>query len=157
MNPKELRTISIIAAGRIIDPASGLEILADEADRPGASCGLHDERIPERQLGSLLEGCCVEDQPDIDLDDVPGRVQRDDLASLGPAHRWPELAGRDDVELLEDLGAHRPRAVRPQLLEQCSGDRLLLRFAGVVGVQQDVGVDERPPAGRHRLRSAWRS
>src|SRR5450830_1139884 len=77
------------------DPTSGLEVLADEGDCPGTSRGLDDEGVPERQLGPLLESCCVQDQPDVDLDNRPRRVQRDDLASLRPAHRWLELAGRD--------------------------------------------------------------
>jgi hypothetical protein len=52
------------------------------------------------------------------------------------------LAGGDDVELLEHLGGQGAGAVAPQLRDERLGDRLADGVGGVVGVDQDVGVDE---------------
>ena len=107
--------------------------------RPG---GFDDEGVPERQGVAFLELGGGEDERNIDLHELPVAVGVDEITGLAAGHGWVELAGGDDVELLEDLGAEGAGAGAPQLGEHRLGDGLAGGLGGVVGVDEDVGVDE---------------
>jgi hypothetical protein len=119
-----------------------LEVFGEEAGGAGASGGLDDEGVPERQAVTFLEERRGDDEGHVDVDELPVAVGVNKLASLAAGHRRLELAGGDDVELLEDLGGQGTDTVAPQLGQQSLGDGLTDGLGGVVGVDEDAGVDE---------------
>src|SRR5207249_11792241 len=56
------------------------------------------------------------------------------------------VRGHGDEELLEDLDAEAADARVPQLRKECFGGCLLAAGGSVIGVDEDVGVDEFSPA-----------
>src|SRR6266536_1571313 len=124
------------------DLAAGLQVLSQEAGRTGTSGRLDDEGVPEGERVALLEFRGGQDERDVDLHGRPLAVERHDLASGGAAHGRLELPGRDDVELLQHLGAECPSPLPPQVVQQRLGDGLLAGLGAVVRVDQDIGVDE---------------
>ena len=81
-----------------------MEVFGDESGGAGAAGGFDDEGVPERQAVVFLELRGGDDESNVDFDEVPVAVGVDEVTGLASGHRRVELAGGDDVELLEHLG-----------------------------------------------------
>lgn len=59
-----------------------------------------------------------------------------------PWHAGLESARHHLIVLLQNLHAQPARSSLPQVLQPGDGHRMLVDFAGVAGVNQDIGVNE---------------
>jgi hypothetical protein len=99
----------------------------------------------------LVQDARGDDQLGGGLDDGPLCVLGDDP----PRHhrRHLQLARSGVVELLENLRAEHTEVGRPQMSQDANGDVAPGRFTSILGVHQDVRVDE-SEAVDHAHRSA---
>src|SRR3990172_3884569 len=148
------------ALERVLDPDAGdrpavLEILAEDPLGPAPRGSDDDERIPERQRVALFEFSRFEDVARRDRVHRPTAVPPDESARLRTGDDVAELAGEVHIQLLEHLGAQLSLSGSPQVGQDRSGDRRLLGFALVVGVEDDIRVDERPHRSYRSSRAGY--
>ncbi len=132
------------------DPAPVLKVLREQASRTGTAGRLDDQGVPERNLVTFSKLRRGEDQRNVHLDQIPLTVEGHDLSGFRTPHRRIELPGGHDVELLQHLSAKRPRSTLPEILKDALCDQVLVGIGAIVGVDEDVRVDERQTPIRHR-------
>src|SRR5882757_4878769 len=143
-----------IAHRQVAEPPAVLEVFGQQQVGAGEQRRLHDQCVPEADLVTLVQKRRRQDQLRVRLHHCPLGVVGDDLPRFGGAHRRPQLAGRDVVELLQDLGADRAGALRPEFGQQGDRRRGLLPIGGVMRVHQNVRIDEDGHELNRRSRSS---
>src|SRR5208282_5468935 len=131
------------------------QILGVDDRRSAALGGMQDQSVPVRNLVPRFdpEGC--DDRLRSVDDDLPTQVVLNQLCDLIAGQRMLHSATKIHAELLQDLRTQSSMPRGPQMLNQLTSAFVLRASLALMGVNQNVGVDE--IFGTCRGHSSYRS
>lgn len=136
--------------GETGDLLAGVQIFGQHAASAAPDCDGEDQGIPEPDPRTILDLECRRDVGGRDPLDAP--LSLDDAPGFLFGQRLLQLARSVDAKLLQHLRAENTRALGPQVPKNGLRDVVLSPRVDVVGVDQDVRVDERPDRSCHSSR-----
>jgi hypothetical protein len=119
-----------------------VQILGVQSFATGFDCGLHDQRVPERQLRLGLKSNSRTEESACILHDSPCQIFLDDLTRLGARKRFLQFARDVDIKLLQYLNTNDPLLIIPELQKEIPRGGVLLFGVPVLSIDEDVGVNE---------------
>src|SRR5215213_1126858 len=120
------------------------EVLGIQSAHSGRSSGLDDQGIPEGNLKPALYKERLQNGLPGIHHHVPAQIISNDPGRLFAGQWALGLAADIDVKLLKYLGAQHPRALDPEMLDEGFGSLVLLPAPPVVGIDQEIAVQEAP-------------
>ena len=102
----------------------------------------NDHRVPERDRVSSLQANRVQDVLHSGTVYLPHGQVGNDLRRHSGRQRLGNLLRSVDIEFLQDLDTQAALTRLPQRTNQIAGSGVLVSCRAVVGVDEDVGVDE---------------
>jgi len=123
-----------------VDDLAVLEILGEQPCTSRRGGALDDQGVPEGEVVETVEVDRPEDEVEAYLDEIHLRHQGN--LSAGNLRVDAELARGDHEELLEHLGGDNAAGGGEGVAEDSTGHLSLVTAIEIVGVDQDVGVEE---------------